>query len=89
MGQGQKILPGLPQRSDTRHKKNSGHGHADSRAIDCAPVKGQRDEKVDRSVFEKVNTVCEKRDRADGNRNAELHAEIREIQKTDDENSFP
>ena len=45
-----------------------------------------KDQEVDRRVFEEIDAVGEERDGADPKRDGELHAEIGEVQKRDDEN---
>src|SRR5262249_11550336 len=62
-------------------EQKSGKAHAQVSPSPLRPTEAHKDQKVDRCVFEKVDTVGEQRHRTDRRRDGELDAEIAEVEQ--------
>jgi hypothetical protein len=75
------FLPGRPQGSDCRGKKDYREDHADHRAPSRVPSERDEDQPVDGRIFQKVDRVSKQRYRSDCQRNRKLNAEIAKVQQ--------
>ena len=77
------LLPRGPKGSNSWNEEDTGKNHAEPRSITVTPSQSDSDEDIERGIFQKINTVGEQRNGTDGPRDSKLHAEVGQIQQSD------
>ena len=75
--------------SVARDEEDASQRHANAGAAQGVPSKGEKDEEVYGGVFQEIDTVGKKRNRADCERYCKLNAEVGQIEDGDERNSTP
>src|ERR1700674_4148538 len=78
-------MPCFPDGCNSWHEQNASECHSQTSPPSRIPAQCYCDKKIQRGIFQEVDAICEKRNRADGKRYTELDAEIGQVQNSDDD----